>query len=117
MISKYFKREEFACKCGCGYDPVDTELLFILTSIRESFGQPVTITSGCRCPNHNAYVGGVVNSQHIFGKAADVIVRGVAPQVVGAFLEQMYPDKYGIGVASNFVHVDSRDDKPRRWTY
>ncbi|EAS4214514.1 serine/threonine protein kinase, partial [Salmonella enterica] len=26
MISKYFKRSEFACKCGCGQDTVDAEL-------------------------------------------------------------------------------------------
>ncbi len=117
MLNQYFKREEFACKCGCGFDVVDVELLHVLIDIRETFNQPVRITSGCRCANHNEHVGGVATSQHVRGKAADVQVRGVDPQVVASFLDQVYPDRYGIGVAANFVHVDIRDDKPRRWTY
>ena len=117
MLSQYFKREEFSCQCGCGYDVVDVELLRVLTVVRETFGQPVRVTSGCRCSSHNKRVGGAAKSQHVLGKAADIQVRGVMPDVVSAFLDQMYPDVYGIGTASSFVHIDVRDDKPRRWTY
>lgn len=117
MHNRYFKRVEFACKCGCGYDPVDVDLLDVLMTVRESFGQPVTITSGCRCPEHNKRVGGAPKSQHIFGKAADIRVQGVMSEVVASFLEQMYPDRYGIGNAVNFTHIDVKEGKPRRWTY
>jgi len=117
MLAKHFKRSEFACQDECGFDVVDAELLAVLIEVREVFGQPVTITSGCRCTSHNAHVGGVITSQHVRGKAADIKVAGVATTVVAAYLDQMYPNKYGIGAATNFVHIDVRDDKPRRWTY
>ena len=55
-ISKHFKREEFACKCGCGFDVVDVELLEVLEELRELCGQPITINSACRCKNHNQSV-------------------------------------------------------------
>jgi hypothetical protein len=34
MISENFARSEFRCKCGCGLDTVDTELLRLLENIR-----------------------------------------------------------------------------------
>ena len=61
--SKYFKRAEFACKCGCGMDTVDYELVNILDKVREHFGTPVVINSACRCEAHNASVGGAANSK------------------------------------------------------
>ena len=48
-LNKYFHRSEFACKCGCGFDTVDTELLKVLTRLRVRFNKPVKITSACRC--------------------------------------------------------------------
>ena len=40
--------------------------------IRDELGVPVRVNSGCRCRSHNAKVGGVPNSQHIQGYAADL---------------------------------------------
>jgi len=45
---------------------------FGLAPIRKKYG-PVTITSGYRTPEHNVAVGGVENSQHVKGQAADFI--------------------------------------------
>ena len=61
-ISKHFKREEFACKCGCGQDTVDHSLIEILERVREFFGKPITITSGNRCTTHNKKIGGASGS-------------------------------------------------------
>lgn len=36
-------------------------------------GRPITVTSGYRCPALNRLVGGVSNSQHMTGCAADLI--------------------------------------------
>lgn len=33
---------------------------------------PIRVTSGYRCPKLNAAVGGVANSNHLFGRAADL---------------------------------------------
>lgn len=44
----------------------------VLDSARRKYGKPVTVNSGFRCPLHNSAVGGVANSQHTRGEAADV---------------------------------------------
>lgn len=54
---KYFKREEFYCKCGCGSGRIDIRLVKILDDIREHYGSPAVVTSGVRCPSHNKRVG------------------------------------------------------------
>ena len=79
---KHFKKEEFTCKCGCGMNNIDLKLVKILDEIRECFGQAVIVSSGCRCKNHNAKVGGVQGSRHVLGKAADIIVRNVSKDKV-----------------------------------
>ena len=86
-LSKNFRRNEFACKCGCGFDDVDPELVYILQAVRGYFDQPVTITSACRCPKHNMTAGGSENSQHLLGTAADIVVSGVPSSEVIAYLE------------------------------
>lgn len=44
----------------------------VLEPLREHFNKPVVISSGYRCPNLNRLVGGVPNSQHQKGEAADI---------------------------------------------
>ena len=74
---KFFSEREFACKC-CGQLPPSMRANIValvdnvLDPAREEFGGPVTVNSGYRCPKHNLAVGGVVNSQHMKGEAADV---------------------------------------------
>lgn len=112
-LNEYFSREEFACKCGCGFDAVDAELLSVLTDIREKFG-PTFLTSGNRCPKHNAAIGGAYGSQHTKGIAADFMTPA-HPREVQDYLEEKYPDKYGIGRYDNRTHIDVRSTKAR-WT-
>ena len=71
-ISKNFDRAEFACKCGCGFDNIDDRVVAMAQKIREALGEPVRINSGCRCIEHNERVGGVEDSTHTLGKAADL---------------------------------------------
>lgn len=121
--SKYFSREEFRCGCGCGFASVDAELLEVITDVRETFATPLVITSGCRCETHNANVGGAVNSSHMLGLAVDV--RPPKSEVgfyqllkdIHKYLLDKYPDKYGIARGDNFVHIDVKPGKARRWTY
>ena len=44
----------------------------VLEPVRERLGRPIVVNSGYRCPIHNAAVGGVANSQHLRGEAADL---------------------------------------------
>lgn len=113
MLNKYFKRSEFACRCGCGTSTVDAELLEVITGVREHFGLPVIINSGHRCPTHNRAVGGAANSVHMTGKAADIRVKGKDASAIASYLESKYPDSKGIGRYANFTHIDVRDGKAR----
>ena len=125
MKSKYFKRHEFACKCGCGFDAMDIELITVLEYIREYVTQElqdecyIIITSGCRCVDHNTRIGGAINSQHVKGKAADfkVFEKRTDIQVDSDYiydcLNLLYPNKYGIGKYDGRTHLDVRINKAR----
>ena len=114
-ISKHFNREEFTCKCGCGQDTVDKVLIDVLEDVREHFAVPVIITNGNRCSKHNAEVGGVKDSQHTKGRAADIQVKGIHSDKVYEYIDSKYPDTLGVGKYTTFTHIDSRDNKAR-WT-
>jgi len=119
-LSDHFSRSEFRCKCqNCGRDTVDTELLMLCEIVRHVEGGPVAVTSGHRCRAHNKRVGGAQpmganpGSQHLYGRAADLIVS--SPAEVYAYLCRRFPDKYGFGLYDRWVHVDSRSGPPARW--
>jgi hypothetical protein len=49
---------------------------YVLEPLREAMGEPIKIGSGYRCPALNRAVGGVTNSQHMKGQAADLCIDG-----------------------------------------
>jgi len=112
-LSKHFAREEFACKCGCGFDVVDAQLLEMLEEIREKFMKPITVNSAARCPEHNKAVGGSPTSQHLLGKAADIVVGDEQPGYIGSVVDALRKNSFGVGVYETFTHIDSRDVKAR----
>lgn len=103
-----FKRSEFACKCGCGFDTVDAELLRVLDDLRLVIRGTIVIHSGCRCDNRNESVGGKVRSKHMEGRAADISSPVKTPKELRDYLCGRYPDTYGIGLYNTFVHIDTR---------
>jgi hypothetical protein len=73
-LTENFSRDEFACKCGCGYDSIKMEVVNKLQHMREEKGDSMPITSGCRCPIHNQRVGGSSQSEHMTGEGVDLAV-------------------------------------------
>jgi len=114
-VSENFKLSEFQCKCGCGQVKLHSELLGRLQAIRTQAGRSVVINSGYRCPTHNKKVGGASGSQHLFGKAADIVIVGMPISQQRKICEQHFGDG-GIGYAKTYTHVDTRGQKAR-WTY
>ena len=115
---KYFKKQEFACKCGkyCNGYPaeIDMNMVKIADKIRNRIGKPITINSGLRCKTHNANVGGVSNSQHLLGNAADLgCPIGCTPAQMDAIAEEIMGDTGGIGIYSWGIHIDTRSTKSR----
>ena len=49
---------------------------YVLEPLRKAMGEPIKIGSGYRCEKLNKAVGGVYNSQHLKGQAADLCIDG-----------------------------------------
>ena len=115
-VSKNFSRKEFACKCGCGFDAVDVDLLAGLQALRDLAGKQITITSACRCESHNKKVGGASKSYHVKAKAVDVVIQGLSPTQMTALAEQVLQFQKGAIITymkKGFIHLDVRGKKYR----
>lgn len=111
--STKFARSSFACKCGCGGDTVDCELLFILELIESHFHSFIDIHCGFRCLEHNRNEGSKDTSQHPKGKAVDFHITGIPHQKVYDFLKSIFHDCYGLSLYSWGIHLDVREKKAR----
>lgn len=116
---RYFKRDEFRCPCGrCGGFPVEPQESMVRTvdEIRRRLGVPVSVVdgggSGVRCAAHNAEVGGVANSQHLYGLAAD-LHSAASPAEMKAAAEEVLGHAGGIGLYGWGIHVDTRQGYAR----
>ena len=113
-LSAHFSKAEMACRC-CGELRIESGLLDALEQLRTLAGKEIVVHDGYRCPAHNQEVGGVTDSEHTLGMAADVAIPSLS-------LQEMYelalrvPTflKGGIGVYDGgFVHVDIRTHQAR----
>lgn len=122
-LTENFSLEEFACpECG---NPTGEELeniKFLATQLqilREALGRPIKVISGWRSPNYNKRIGGAKESQHMYGRAADIKVVGMAPPEVHAAVLKLIKEgkitQGGVGKYSTFVHYDTRGTAAR-WT-
>jgi len=113
-LSAHFSKAEFACHC-CGELRIETALINALEQLRILAGKPIVVHDGYRCSAHNEQVGGVSNSEHTRGEAADVSIPGMS-------LQQMYelaiqvPTFFNGGIGAydgNFLHLDIRPHQAR----
>ena len=109
---EFFDREEFRCKCGgkyCNGFPAEPkeQMVRIANQLRKNLGVPVSIISGLRCSEWNRIQGGVANSQHMYGEAADIYVEGKSQASVEAELDHIGGVRYHYPIdGSNNVHFD-----------
>ena len=62
----------------CAYHLLHVLVDQLLDPIREAWGEPIVVSSGYRCKELNTLVGGVKNSHHLLGCAADIIAGNKA---------------------------------------
>ena len=112
---KYFKLSEFDCK-ETGENKMDKEFLQRLDKLRGRCKFAFNITSGYRSPNHSIEKAKKKPGTHAQGIAADIKVNSGAEKyiIIEHALELGFT---GIGIAKNFIHVDTRNTTPVIWTY
>ena len=111
MLSEHFSESEMSCH-HCGQLPaggISGVLLDGLERLRTIVGKPIYVTNAYRCPEHNAAVGVVSNSQHVQGTAADIYVDGMGVWELANICKQIF-DGVGEYYGQEFVHVDMRDN-------
>jgi zinc D-Ala-D-Ala carboxypeptidase len=107
-VSKNFKLYEFQCNDGSQTVKIDPEVIERLQNLRDIVGKPVKINSGYRTPEYNKKVGGTSNSQHVLGKAVDVVVKGIPPSEIARIGKSC--GFRGIGTYKTFTHLDVRKE-------
>lgn len=105
-LSPHFDSSEFG-------GPVDGHLIEHLEDLRRICGsRPLHIISGYRSPEHNRRVGGATNSQHLYGRAADI------PSGYATHDQAVAAGFTGIGLSGEWAtHVDVRPGARTVWRY
>ena len=112
-VAKNFTVAEFASKDGSRVVIINMALPGYLQKARDHFGMPMIITSGYRTTIHNIRVGGVSNSNHVFGNAADVYIHSVSVWALYNYFCDIAGDSCEIGIYNNFVHFAVQAKKSR----
>lgn len=92
---------------------MDPTLIAILDWVQRyllSYGykQPIHITSGYRSPRTNSKLEGAAkNSQHLHGKAVDIVIPGVSATYVGELMRWLSQGGVGTYDKRGFVHIDT----------
>lgn len=94
------------------------ELAKELDEIRDAWGSAIGVNSWYRPPAVNSEVGGATNSQHLYGKAADIRPYEGSIRRFQDWLDNgLWKDRaMGYGAHKGFVHVDLRPGRIR-WDY
>jgi hypothetical protein len=110
----FFPEAELACRC-CGELKLDIRLAVMLPALRKSWGKPLTPTSVCRCPKHNARVKGHPTSLHLTTNqkwetggsgAADISWKDWPTLVKLQFARMAHDHGFRIGLHDLFCHID-----------
>ena len=113
-VAKHFKLSEFACPC-CNLVMLHPKLLSKLVELRNIIERPLYITSGYRCSKYNIQIGGIRNSYHCIGLAADIKVKDINLIELLEICENIDFNGIGFYEKKNFLHLDVRPTKRTRW--
>lgn len=111
-LTNNFSRREFTCRCGCGLFNMKWEVVYHLQLIRDHLGIPIGVNCGSRCPAHNISkeVGGVPDSEHIFGEAVDIDISSPVMRFRLIPLAAIYFPR--IIIYPTFIHLGASIIKP-----
>jgi len=106
-----FQVYEFMQNDGLEFLKLDQEVIDAIQKIREHFNKPVTITSAYRSKSYNASIGGATKSQHIYGRAIDFTISGVAIKTITDYIQKNWKELgvRGLELNKSWVHIDVRE--------
>ena len=119
-LTKNFNKSEFECSCGCVMPPNVLYNIRIVAEnlqvLRDFVGSSITVNSAYRCKDYNHRIGGASRSQHILGKASDIVVKGFTPDEVFDIVQNLRRNPMlkgvlfqGLGRYNTFTHLDIRN--------
>lgn len=112
MLTAHFSEDEMKCPC-CGVCNMNMKFMNELEDFRQMVDKPIRITSGYRCPRHNATISGASpTSEHLKGNAADMLWETDKFMMLKMAMALFQ----GIGIGKNYLHVDL-GYKRRMWIY
>lgn len=120
LTKEYFSDGELRCKCGCGQLIFDQNVRQKLNVLRESFGKPMVVSSGYRCPQHPLEVNKNKPGEHTTGMCVDIAVSGVDVIELTSLAYEMGVRRIGWHqkAEGRFVHLGFNPDFPEgSWTY
>lgn len=86
----------------------------LLDPLRERLGEPIAILSGYRSPEVNTLVGGVPDSQHTLGEAADCYCLAGPERLLAVLRASGLPfDQAIVYRRRNFLHLSHRASRCR----
>ena len=120
-LTKNFNKSEFECSCGC---VMPSRVLYNIRIVAENLqilrdyvDASITVNSAYRCVDHNHRIGGASRSQHVLGKASDIVVKGYTPDEVFLIVQNLRRNPMlkgvifqGLGRYNTFTHLDIRNN-------
>jgi uncharacterized protein YcbK (DUF882 family) len=89
---------------------LEPETLLMVAKLEQEWGEQLDIRWAYRGKDLNDKVGGVEHSQHLKGKAVDVVHNGWSKDKMTKFVKLAYDVGFrGFGLGPTIVHLDSRD--------
>ena len=113
-LSTHLQIRDFAPGDGTAFARISDELVNTLDAVMELAWSPVQISSGYRHMALNAGTGGVENSMHIAGKAADLWSSVIAPLELADLVLEASQCRVSVGLGATYIHMDVREN-PTSW--
>jgi len=110
----YFDAGELACR-STGIIKLDLRFAARLPGLRQKWDKPLTVTSCCRTPAHNAAVGGHPRSLHLTENPyhptnGTMAIDVLWPDDALSFARLAYSLGWAVGLHNAFVHLDLRSE-------
>ncbi len=131
QITPHFNEDELRCTCGCEQMKFSDDAIEKLEKLRAALNAPIHITSGYRCPEHNASVSSTGRTGPHTITTDDNLTVDIGVSGVKAFnILRLAPELgfTGVGIKQNgthsgrFIHLDrivpgGRAPRPWVWSY